>query len=128
MHRRSTIITFSTSIVIVMTLQILLPYSGLGKIILNGLFIWGFLGLVFINILLFAIPLCVGLINMNRKRTSGKSKEQEDQENEKELKRLLYAENVTEEKMPRWANIGITVCIGIIAGSVLGFVLNRTFI
>jgi hypothetical protein len=105
-----------------------LPYTGLGKVIVNELFIWGFLGLVVINILLFVTSLFSGLGSLRKSRAKEDSQQQEGQDNEKALEELLQGKNITQQKMPRWARIGIAVCIGLIFGSILGFILNRIII
>jgi len=55
----------------------------------------------------------------------GESQDQKDQEDEKALEELLQGDSLAKCRMPSWARIGITICVGLIAGSVLGFVLNR---
>ncbi len=128
MVKKSTIFVFTAAVVIVAALHILLPYTGLGKVIVNELFIWGFLGLVVINILLFVISLCSGLGSLRKGGAKEDSQQQEGQKNEKALEELLQGKNVTQQKLPCWARIGIAVCIGLIFGSIMGFILNRIII
>ena len=124
-YRKSTIFVFAATVFIVAALQILLPYSGVGKAIRNSLFIWGFLGLACINILLFVIPLCIGLGRLMKSDAKGDSQKQESQRDEKELKELLEGDSVVKREMPAWARIGVTICIGLIAGSILGYILDK---
>jgi hypothetical protein len=125
MARKSTIIGFAIPTVLVALLHLLRPHIELNKSILNILFGWPFLGLILINVLLFVTSLCGGFGGLKKSRMKGELQNQKDQEDEKALERLLQGDSVVNCRMPSWARIGIAICIGLIAGSVLGFVLNR---
>ena len=121
MYKKSTIFVFVVTVFIAAALQIILPYSGVGKGIQNLLFVGPFLGLVWINILLFALPVCIGLVRMIKDGL----KENTQKQDEKELKELLQGNRIGKSEMPAWARIGVVICIGLIAGSILGYTLEN---
>ena len=104
-------------------LRISQPYTGLNQAVLNVLFGWGFLGLLLINILLFLNSMFGSIQNLRNEKDG--SPERKDKKTEKILGPILQGSHVFQSKMPFWANLGITICIGLIAGSVLGWLICR---
>ena len=93
--------------------------------VLNELFIWGFLGLAVINILLFMLPLSGALRVFLKSSVKSESNGKDSKKAEEKLAATLQGDTIAHRGMPAWARIGIAVCIGLIAGSFLGFILHH---
>jgi hypothetical protein len=117
--------SFIATTVIVAFLKIWWSHNESRQWILNELFIWGFLGLAVINILLFVIPMCIGIFTLRKNSVKSESQKRQGEKNEKKLTSLLKGDTISHRGMPSWAKIGIAVCIGLIVGSILGFIVNK---
>jgi hypothetical protein len=125
MKRNTALYCSIATTVIVACLHILWSHSESYRWILNELFIWGFLGLAVINILLFVLPLCSGLRTFLKSSAKSESHGEDRTKAEEKLAATLQGDTVARRGMPAWARIGIAVCIGLIAGSILGFIVNK---
>ena len=129
--KRNTVVKSNTALycsiaaaVIVVFLHVLWTHTAY-QWVLNELFIWGFLGLVVINILLFLLPLCGALRAFLKSSAKSESHCEDSKKAEEKLASALQGDIVAHRGMPAWARIGIAVCIGLIAGSFLGFILHH---
>jgi hypothetical protein len=109
---------------LIIILQVCQIHSDFLQPTLNILFIWGFLGLVVINILLFVFPLCKGLIGVKLDKSKTGSDAKRNCMAQEELKPIIDGETVGEGKLPRWAIVGIEISIGLLVGSIIGVAIR----
>ena len=97
-------------------------YDNSIKAFLNFLFFLGFLGLFLTNIMFFIIPLFDAIGNKELYKIGDSEQELSKEEH---LKEILDGKPTEEKEMPRWSKISVAVSLGLLIGSVSGFILTN---
>lgn len=112
---------------IIISFHMIYYYTGLGESVINLTFSWGILGIILVNVYLFVSSVFSGFKSASDLGDDETlSKEEKETLFENKLGPILQGEKL-EIKNPRLPAFFLSICIGMIAGSILGWLIRRMF-